>query len=52
MQSGLIIAVLVAAAVVSLFFPTAGVWLLLLLFPVQIIAGRRAARASQAPTAP
>jgi uncharacterized membrane protein len=52
MQSGLIIAVLVAAAVVSLFFPTAGVWLLLLLFPVQIIAGRREARASQAPTAP
>jgi uncharacterized membrane protein len=46
------IAVLTAAAVLSLFVPRVGVLALILLFPVGIITGRRSARASQMPTKP
>ena len=46
-QSAVVIGVLVAAGVVSLFFPRAGILALLLLFPAQAIAGRRGARASR-----
>jgi hypothetical protein len=46
-QSAVVIGVLVAAAVVSLFFPRAGILALLMLFPAQAIAGRRGARTSR-----
>jgi TMEM175 potassium channel family protein len=51
-QSASVIAVLAAALVISLFFPTFGVLALLLLFPAQAITAQWAARTSQAPTKP
>jgi uncharacterized membrane protein len=49
-QSAAVIVVLVAAGVVSLFFPRTGVLALLLLIPAQAIAGRLDARTSKKAT--
>jgi len=46
--SGLTVAALVVAVVISLFSPTVGIWALLLLFPAQIVAARLPQKASPA----
>jgi len=51
-QSAAIIVVLVAAGVVSLFFPRAGMLALLLLFPAQLIAQRHGAKTVKEATTP
>jgi len=46
--SGLTVAALVVAVVISLFSPTVGIWALLLLFPAKIVAARLPQKASPA----
>jgi uncharacterized membrane protein len=52
MQSAVAAAVLAVAGLVSIFFPTVGVFALFLLFPTLAIAGRRGAKLARASAEP